>query len=114
MGVKSAHRHKISIAGIRAMDATVNITIELFGTARLVCGRRLLETRIPANVSVADVAAALVRLCPALVGVAIRDDLSGLLSSYTLNINATDFVEGDELTLREGDTLLIFSSQAGG
>jgi molybdopterin converting factor small subunit len=56
----------------------------------------------------------LARICPELVGVALRDDLSGLLASYTLNLNATEFVEGDELTLRDGDTLLLFSSQAGG
>ena len=96
------------------MDAAVNITIELFGTARMACGLRQIEARLPASASLADVAATLAKTCPQLVGVALRHDLSGLLSSYTLNLNAIDFVEGDELTLEEGDTLLLFSSQAGG
>ena len=102
------------MADNRAVDAAVNITVELFGTARMACGRRRVEARLPASASLADVAAVLAGICPQLVGVALRHDLSGLLASYTLNLNATDFVEGDELTLEEGDTLLLFSSQAGG
>ncbi len=96
------------------MDATVNISIELFGTARMACGRRRLEGRVPANASIGDVASALAKICPELVGVALREDLSGLLESYILNLNATEFVESEELTLRDGDILLLFSSQAGG
>ena len=80
----------------------------------MACGRKLIETRVSAYVSIRDLASILARICPELVGVALRDDLSGLLASYTLNLNATEFVEGDELTLRDGDTLLLFSSQAGG
>ena len=98
----------------RIMDTTARITIELFGTARMACGRRRVEARLPASASLADVAATLAEICPQLVGVALRPDLSGLLTSYTLNLNAIDFVEGDKLTLEEGDTLLLFSSQAGG
>lgn len=96
------------------MDAVVSVTIELFGTARMACGRREIEACLPANACVSDVAAALAANCPDLIGVALRDDLSGLMTSYTLNLNATEFVEGGVLALREGDTLLLFSSQAGG
>ena len=96
------------------MASTVRISIELFGTARMACGRRLIETRVPAYGSVRDLASVLARICPELVGVALRDDLSGLLASYTLNLNATEFVEGNELAFRDGDILLLFSSQAGG
>ena len=96
------------------MGATVSVTIELFGTARMACGCRNVKTNLPASACVADVVAALGAICPDLIGVALRDDLSGLMSSYTLNLNATEFVECGELALREGDTLLLFSSQAGG
>ena len=96
------------------MNSTVSVDIELFGTARMACGRRQLEARLPPRATTADVAIALSEVGPALIGVALREDLSGLLESYALNLNATDFVEGDELTLKEGDILLLFSSQAGG
>ena len=80
----------------------------------MACGRRLLEARVPAVTSVAYITTILANICPDLVGVALRDDLKGLRESYTLNLNATQFVEGDELMLKDGDTLLLFSSQAGG
>ena len=96
------------------METTASISVELFGTARMACGRRLIEARVPVHAGVADVARVLAHICPQLVGVALRDDLSGLLESYTLNLNATQFVEDDDLTLQDGDTLLLFSSQAGG
>ena len=92
----------------------VDISVELFGTARLACGQRRLDARVPANAHIADVVTAVAAACPALVGVALRDDLSGLLESYTLNLNAIAFIADDELTLRNGDLLLLFSSQAGG
>ena len=96
------------------MGATVSVTIELFGTARMACGCRKLKACLPAKVRVSDVVAVLAASCPDLIGVALRDDLNGLMSSYTLNLNATEFVQGDELSLQDGDTLLLFSSQAGG
>lgn len=96
------------------MDAIVSVTIELFGTARMACGRRLIEVKIPKNTTMADLTIVLAKICPKLVGVALQEDLSGLMSSYTLNLNATEFVEAGELCLRDGDTLLLFSSQAGG
>ena len=101
-------------AGSCIVRATVGINIELFGTARMACGRRLIEVEIPKHATVADVAIVLAKVCPKLVGVALREDLSGLMSSYILNLNATEFVEDGELSLRDGDTLLLFSSQAGG
>lgn len=96
------------------MNATVNISIELFGTARMACGRRRIDAQVPADACIGDVVSALAKICPELVGVALRQDLSGLLASYTLNLNATAFIMDDDLSLQEGDALLLFSSQAGG
>ena len=96
------------------MSAKVNISIELFGTARMACGRRQIEAQVPAIASIGDVVSELAKICPELIGVALREDLSGLLESYTLNLNATAFIMDDDLSLQEGDALLLFSSQAGG
>ena len=96
------------------METTVRVNVELFGTARMACNRRQIEVNIPARVSVARIASVLALACPELVGVALREDLSGLMASHTLNLNATEFIEDGEVTLSEGDTLLLFSSQAGG
>ena len=102
-----------------AQHGRVSITIELFGAARMACGRKRIAVQAPPLVSAAELAAALADACPALVGVALRDDLSGLLQSYTANLNGTEFVDcarldGGSFPVRDGDTLLIFSSQAGG
>ena len=92
----------------------MRVNVELFGTARLACGRRLVEAELPAYSSSAMLTAALADACPQLVGVALREDLGGLLESYTLNLNGKEFVESGHIVLSEGDTLLLFSSQAGG
>lgn len=96
------------------MAQTVRVNVEMFGTARLACGRRLMEVELPANCSGVALTAALADACPQLVGVALREDLGGLLESYTLNLNGTEFVEGGDVALSDGDFLLLFSSQAGG
>ena len=96
------------------MAQTVRVNVEMFGTARLACGRRLVEVELPANCSGVALTAALADACPQLVGVALREDMGGLLESYTLNLNGTEFVERGQIVLNEGDTLLLFSSQAGG
>lgn len=96
------------------MAQTVWVNVEMFGTARLACRRRLVEVELPANCSGVALTAALADACPQLVGVALREDLEGLLESYTLNLNGTEFVEGSEVALADGDFLLLFSSQAGG
>ena len=96
------------------MAQTVRVSVEMFGTARLACGQRLVEVELPANCSGVTLTAALADACPQLVGVALREDMEGLLKSYTLNLNGTEFVEGSEVALADGDFLLLFSSQAGG
>lgn len=93
---------------------TLEIRVELFGVARMSSGRRVVRIAVPAEADVQDVVAALSRVCPQLVGEIILDDLSGLQTSYTLNVNGTSFVGNGPLNLEQGDTILLFSSQAGG
>lgn len=106
----------------RPASARVSARLELFGTARMACGVGHLDLRLPADACVADFAAAAADACPALVGVALRPDLSGLLESYTLNLNGAAFLTDcptdghtdSRFRLSDGDALLLFSSQAGG
>lgn len=102
--------------GTRDAGELVGVSVELFGMARLTCGRRRLDVRLRANATAADVARVVGAACPDLVGVALREDRGGLLASYALNVNGMAFVgeDGCALELREGDRLLLFSSQAGG
>ena len=73
-----------------------------------------MEIAVPREGATRDVAAALAELCPEMVGRIVRDDRSGLQESYTFNLNGRTFVSEGQLHLEPGDTLLLFSSQAGG
>lgn len=92
----------------------VNVIVELFGMARIASGKPSVELIVEAPSSMSGLANALVRECPELAGVAVREDGDGFLASYTLNINGSRFVSGESLDLEPGDSVLLFSSQAGG
>ena len=95
--------------------AAVGIRVELFGQARLATGRRWVDVTVTARAGAGDLAEALAEHFPKLVGKAIRDDRRGLLESYTFNLNGTEFIDDERtLTLTSEDTILLFSSQAGG
>ena len=96
------------------VSTTVRVRVELFGMARLGSGCALLDLDLPGDATLAAVAQALVAACPALRGLAVRADGTGLLESYRLNLNGRVFVTEAGVQLRPGDTLLLFSSQAGG
>ena len=98
----------------KAIKDKVSITVELFGMARIACGRRRLSIETAAAGSVPAVVAALADACPELIGRAISEDLSTLMESYTFNLNGTSFIDEAAFALKSGDTLLLFSSQAGG
>ena len=51
---------------------------------------------------------------PLLVGTVVREDLTGFLDSYTVNLNGVEFIDDRSRRLSDGDSLLVFSSQAGG
>lgn len=96
---------------------TVVITVELFGTARIACGRREASLALPSSPTLAQMTKALAEACPELIGKAIAMNKSGLMKSYTFNLNGTAFLSDSTdqpLEIRDGDRLLLFSSQAGG
>lgn len=92
----------------------VMVQIELFGLAQLACGRRQVLLELPCDATIISIVTALATACPALVGLAIRDDLSSFYESYVMNLNGLQFLTAGRVQLHAGDTLLLFSSQAGG
>ncbi len=103
-----------TVAESRPNEPSIVIRVELFGRARMLCERGSVEVEIPAHAATGAIAAALAASCPELVGEAIREDRSGLRESYTFNLNGTSFMSDGPTTLRAGDSVLLFSSQAGG
>jgi molybdopterin converting factor small subunit len=95
-------------------DVPVTIRVELFGRAQLACGRQHVVLDVVHHAGLVDVVTALAQACPELVGVAIHEDRTRLYESYTLNLNGLRFVTHECLDIQAGDTLLLFSSQAGG
>ena len=98
----------------RRAPTVVSISVELFGNARLLAGRHLVRLSVADDCSLSDIAVEMVRRHPALVGTVVRDDHSGFLDSYTVNLNGVEFIDDRHRRLSEGDALLVFSSQAGG
>lgn len=98
----------------KVASASASVRIELFGNARLVSGERELAALLPARANADDVAAALAAAIPALVGVAVSEDGREMLPSYVANLNGAAFIEGERAALRDGDSIYVFSSQAGG
>ena len=92
----------------------IDVTVELFGQARITTGQKCVKAAVPPHASISDLAAALLESCPQLGGNAIMPDGSGPMDSYTFNVNGTEFVSEDGVSLTAGDSVLLFSSQAGG
>ena len=95
-------------------QSLVNVRAELFGIARMISGHSHVPLAVPERSYPSDLASALAHLCPQLVGPVITDDGSELHSSYIFNINGTSFLGNSEVRLTPDDTVLLFSSQAGG
>ncbi len=94
--------------------ATFPIMVELFGTPRLLTGKREALIEVRSQASRRDVVLALAEACPELVGRGIRDDLSDLDQGFVFNHSGRAFLSGDRISFQPGDSLLLLSSQAGG
>ena len=95
-------------------SATVPVRVELFGHARTVAGVSEVRLTLPPTASASDLAVALASALPALVSTALDEDGTTLLSSYTANVNGTVFMGDDLVPISRGDSIFLFSSQAGG
>ena len=91
----------------------VNVTVELFGSARLAVGQPEAKIEVPSKSNVEIISRILVGELPDLRGIAV-DDAGTLLASHTLSIDGTIFLDGNLIELSNGDRLLLFSSQMGG
>lgn len=94
--------------------ATISVTIELFGSPRILGGVKSLDLAIPTPACRENLIAALAGQCPALVGHGLKEDLTDLEEGYVFNRNGLAFLGGDDFTVEDGDSLLLISSQAGG
>ena len=90
------------------------VTVELFGVPRLVAGRKVVALSLGDGADLGDVVVGLANVCPALVGKAIKEDLSGPMDGYVLNMNGFSFVDRLDTPVRAGDAVLLLSDQAGG
>lgn len=93
---------------------TVLVTVELFGHARLVCGRKEIAIQLPTELTSSDLAQALYASTPSLKGVVVDELGHDLMASYTANLNGHSFLEDSLVRVTDGDRILVFSSQAGG
>ena len=93
---------------------TARVSVEIFGHARLVSGAREVALVLPSVAGASELADALGRALPSLVGVAVSEDGGGLMPSYTANLNGATFIGDVPVSLEDGDKVFIFSSQAGG
>ena len=96
------------------MVPAVSVTVELFGNAKLLAGRREVDIAVPGFCGIQALASSLAEVVPCLVGGVVRKDEAGLMGSYVFNLNGTRFLEGGVVALKPGDRILLFSSQAGG
>ena len=98
----------------RKAPMSVTVTVELFGNARLLAGRHLVRLNVPDDCALSDIAVEMGRRYPTLMGTVVREDFTGFLDSYTVNLNGVEFMDDHHRRLSDGDSLLVFSSQAGG
>ncbi len=92
----------------------VKLSFELFGRARMIAGKRIVQCYVPASADASALAATLAIECPELVGDVLRSDGLGLQRSYTFNLNGTSFLDDHVVNVGPDDRILLFSSQAGG
>ncbi len=98
----------------RKAPTVVSVSVELFGNARLLAGSNVVRLSVAEDCTLSDIAEGIGRLQPTLVGTVVREDLSGFLESYTVNLNGVEYIDDRHRRLSDGDALLVFSSQAGG
>ena len=92
----------------------VTINVELFGHARTIAGVHDVQLQLPTESSASDLAVALAAALPSLVSTALDENGAHLLSSYTANLNGLEFMGKEPIPISAGDSIFLFSSQAGG
>jgi molybdopterin converting factor small subunit len=99
----------------------VRCTVELFGVARLITGRREMPLTVPAPATCSEVFAALADALPSLVGRVIDRGARSehhrrayLVDGFACNVNGVAFVRSADAPVASGDRVIILSADAGG
>jgi molybdopterin converting factor small subunit len=102
-----------TLADSRENRDIVSVKVRLFGTARSAAGVTVILIDAPSDSSDRQLASLIRQSIPELVGPVIDLESGELKTSHTFNLNGVNFIDGD-VELRDGDEILLFSSQAGG
>ena len=95
-------------------EKLILVRVELFGHARTVAGVRDVRIALPLQADARNLAASLADALPSLISTALDENGRNLLPSYTANLNGLAFMDDDPVHISPGDTIYLFSSQAGG
>ena len=92
----------------------INIKIEFFGRARLILGINSFQITVNEKITQKELIFLVAKKYPKLIGEIIEENKSNLKKSYNIGINGIKNPSENELNLKNNDSILIFSSQAGG
>jgi len=92
----------------------IKIKIEFFGRVRMILGFNSFEITVNKEITKEELISLLAKKYPKLIGEIIEENKSNLKKSYNIGINGMKNPSENELNLKNNDSILIFSSQAGG
>jgi len=92
----------------------INIKIEFFGRARLILGFNSFQITVNEKITKKELILLISKKYPKLIGEIIEENKLNLKKSYNMGINGIKNPSENELNLNNNDSILIFSSQAGG
>lgn len=92
----------------------INIKIEFFGRARLILGINSFQITVNEKITQKELIFLVAKTYPKLIGEIIEENKLNLKKSYNMGINGIKNPSENELNLNNNDSILIFSSQAGG
>jgi molybdopterin converting factor small subunit len=92
----------------------INIKIEFYGRARMILGLNSFEIQVNEKITKEELISLIGKKYPKLIGEIIEENKSNLKKSYNIGINGIKNPSENELNLKNNDSILIFSSQAGG
>ena len=92
----------------------VPVTVEVYGTLRLRTKRKHLCVEIPQVCDRHNLAFALSKVCPELVGIAINNEGTDIKDTYAINLNGLKFLDGNNFHVNSDDSIILLSNQAGG
>ena len=92
----------------------IKIKIEFFGRVRMILGFNSFEITVNKEITKEELISLIAKKHPKLIGEIIEENKSNLKKSYNIGINGIKNPSENELNLKNNDSILIFSSQAGG